>query len=152
IELQQDEVIAYLDSIENVIGCKTGDDIIYGNDEDNYLSGMGGVDLLYGQAGNDTLILQEGYAEGGEGHDNYLILRASLEERYSVLFQTIINEMSHSESSLVRLNYTFDEIAAIHRRGKDITFDLKVNDGNKDNQLIYHLVTLRNVYADADGD
>ncbi|HIE0970660.1 TPA: calcium-binding protein, partial [Proteus mirabilis] len=77
IELQQDEVIAYLDSIENVIGCKTGDDIIYGNDEDNYLSGMGGVDLLYGQAGNDTLILQEGYAEGGEGHDNYLILRAS---------------------------------------------------------------------------
>ncbi|MBG6018514.1 calcium-binding protein [Proteus mirabilis] len=150
IELQQDKVIAYLDSIENVIGCKTGDDIIYGNDEDNYLSGMGGVDLLYGQAGNDTLILQEGYAEGGEGHDNYLILRASLEERYSVLFQTIINEMSHSEASLVRLNYTFDEIAAIHRRGKDITFDLKVNDGNKDNQLIYHLVTLRNVYADGD--
>ncbi|EOG1985030.1 TPA: calcium-binding protein [Proteus mirabilis] len=150
IELQQDKVIAYLDSIENVIGCKTGDDIIYGNDEDNYLSGMGGVDLLYGQAGNDTLILQEGYAEGGEGHDNYLILRASLEERYSVIFQTIINEMSHSEASLVRLNYTFDEIAAIHRRGKDITFDLKVNDGNKDNQLIYHLVTLRNVYADGD--
>ncbi len=150
IELQQNKVIAYLDSIENVIGCKKGDDIIYGNDEDNYLSGMGGVDLLYGQAGNDTLILEEGYAEGGEGYDNYFILRASLEERYSVLFQTIINEISHSESSLVHLNYTFDEIAAIYRHGKDITFDLKVNDGNKDNQLIYHSITLRNVYADED--
>lgn len=122
IVLQDQKVIAYLDSIENVIGSEIGDDIIYGNQEANYLDGVGGADLLYGLGGNDTLVLQEGYAEGGEGNDSYVILRSSLEKNYSVHFETIINEVSHIEASIVRLNYRFDEIAAIFRRGKDIIF------------------------------
>ncbi|QEZ91132.1 RTX toxin [Proteus sp. CD3] len=150
IVLQDQKVIAYLDSIENVIGSETGDDIIYGNQENNYLDGAGGADLLYGLGGNDTLVLQEGYAEGGEGNDSYVILRSSLEKNYNIQFETIINEVSHVESSIVRLNYHFDEIVAISRRGKDIIFDVKVNDGNKNNALVYHSITLKNVYHEND--
>ncbi len=150
IVLQDQKVIAYLDSIENVIGSEIGDDIIYGNQENNYLDGAGGADLLYGLGGNDTLVLQEGYAEGGEGNDSYIILRSSLEKNYNIQFETIINEVSHVESSIVRLNYHFDEIVAISRRGKDIIFDVKVNDGNKNNALVYHSITLKNVYHEND--
>lgn len=146
IVLQDQSVIAYLDSIENVIGSEIGDDIIYGDQDDNYLDGVGGADLLYGLGGNDTLVLQEGYAEGGEGNDNYIILRTSLEEKYNAQFETIINEVSHIESSIVRLNYNFDEISAILRRGKDIIFYIKVNDENESDKLIYHSIKLKNVY------
>ncbi|MBI6542007.1 RTX toxin [Proteus vulgaris] len=149
IVLQDQNVIAYLDSIENVIGSEAGDDIIYGNQENNYLEGAGGTDLLYGLGGNDTLVLREGYAEGGEGNDSYVILRSSLEKNYNIQFQTIINEVSHIESSIVQLNYHFDEIAAISRQGKDIIFDIKVNDGNENNELIYHSIKLKNVYDDS---
>ncbi|MCS6715765.1 RTX toxin, partial [Proteus terrae] len=48
---------------------------------------------------------------------------------------------------VVRLNYYFDEISSIYRQGKDIVFYIKVNDGNKYNESIYHLMTLRNVYS-----
>ncbi|MCT8230963.1 calcium-binding protein [Proteus terrae] len=147
IVLQDQHVIAYLDSVENVIGSEVGNDVIYGNQEDNYLDGVGGADLLYGLGGNDTLVLQEGYAEGGDGNDNYLILRASLENNYNIQFETIINEKNDEQSSVVRLNYYFDEISSIYRQGKDIVFYIKVNDGNKYNESIYHLMTLRNVYS-----
>lgn len=147
IVLQDHEVIAYLDSIENIFGSEFGNDTIYGNQEDNYLDGVGGADLLYGLDGNDTLVLQEGYAEGGDGTDNYLILRASLKNNYNIQFETIVNEKSENESSIVRLNYHFDEISSIRRQGKDIVFYIKVNDGNQYNEPIYHLITLRNVYS-----
>lgn len=150
IVLQDQKVIAYLDSIENVIGSETSDDIIYGNQDNNYLDGAGGADSLYGLGGNDTLVLQEGYAEGGEGNDSYVILRSSLEKNYNIQFETIINEVSHVESSIVRLNYHFDEIVAISRRGKNIIFDIKVNDGNESNVLIYHSITLKNFYHEND--
>ncbi|WP_109406121.1 RTX toxin [Proteus hauseri] len=152
IVLQAHKVIAYLDSIENVIGSKNSNDIIYGNQNDNYLDGVDGTDLLYGLKGNDTLALQDGYAEGGDGNDKYIILRASLEKSYNILFETIINEVSKSESSVVKLNYNFDEITSINRYGKDIVFNIKVNDGNKENKLIYHSVTLRNVYDSNQGN
>lgn len=146
IVLQDQQVIAYLDSIENVIASEIGDDIIYGNQEDNYLDGAGGADLLYGLGGNDTLVLQEGYAEGGEGNDNYIILRSSLEKNHHVHYETIINEVNDTEISMIRLNYHFDEIKSIRRDGKNIIFDIYVNDGNENNKLIYHSVTLKNVY------
>ncbi|MEX5898218.1 hypothetical protein AB6H17_16225 [Proteus vulgaris] len=60
IVLQTQKVIAYLDSIENVIGSEIGNDTIYGNQEDNYLDGGGGTDLLYGLEGNDTFSITGG--------------------------------------------------------------------------------------------
>ncbi|MDL5168322.1 RTX toxin [Proteus faecis] len=152
IILQNHSIIAYLDSIENVIGSEFGNDTLYGNHKANYLDGMGGADLLYGLGGNDTLVLQEGYAEGGDGNDNYLILRASLEKNYNIQFETIINEKSEVETSLIRLNYYFDEIHSIRRQGKDIVLYIKVNDGNQYNESIYHLITLRNVYENKENN
>ncbi len=148
IELQDQQVIAYLDSIENVIGSETGDDYILGNEEANYLNGAGSVDHLYGKGGNDTLVLNEGYAEGGEGNDSYIILRSSLEQSYNKLFETIINENNKFESSVVRFNYCFDEIASIKRNKKDIILDFKINNEIQEGKHIYHSLTLRNVYDD----
>ncbi|WP_337236594.1 anthrax toxin-like adenylyl cyclase domain-containing protein [Proteus faecis] len=149
IELQDQKVIAYLDSIENVIGSEIGDDYILGNEEANYLNGAGGVDLLYGKGGNDTLVLNEGYAEGGEGNDSYIILRSFLEQSYNKWFETIINENSKLGSSVVRFNYCFDEIISIKRNKKDIIFDFKIDNDRQEGKHIYHSVTLRNVYDDS---
>ncbi len=149
IELQDQQVIAYLDSIENVIGSEMGDDYILGNEEANYLNGVGSVDHLYGKGGNDTLVLNEGYAEGGEGNDSYVILRSSLEQSYNKLFETIINETNKLGTSVVRFNYCFDEITSIKRNKKDIIFDFKINNENHEGKYIYHSVTLKNVYDDS---
>lgn len=62
-EAQGDRIIN-LDSarvIENVVGSKHHD-IVYGNDADNTLKGLGGNDQLYGGGGFNTL-------EGGDGDD-----------------------------------------------------------------------------------
>lgn len=48
-----------------------GNDIVYGNDYDNYIYGQEGNDWLYGKNGNDTLSGDEGddYVDGGNGND-----------------------------------------------------------------------------------
>ena len=40
--------------------------------------------------------------------------------------ETIIDEETHTEASLIQLNYTFDEITAISRRETDIVLRLKL--------------------------
>ncbi|WP_119711338.1 hypothetical protein [Arsenophonus endosymbiont of Aleurodicus floccissimus] len=67
-------------SIENVIASKNSQDLILGDEKDNILNGNGGEDIIYGMAGKDTLILNNGYANGGEGQDTYVIGRYN---RYS---------------------------------------------------------------------
>ncbi|HEJ9687462.1 TPA: RTX toxin [Proteus mirabilis] len=148
ITLQKQPVIAYLDSIENVVGSEIGNDIIYGDQKNNYLNGMGGVDSLYGLAGDDTLVLREGYAQGGAGNDRYTILRASNTDNNVKQLETIIDEETHTEASLIQLNYTFDEITAISRRETDIVFTLKVGNDKDPDQFIEHLIALSHVYQD----
>lgn len=57
--------------IENRIS--SGDDIIYGTEEDDFINTFEGNDKIYGQGGNDTLIGGTGddYLVGGEGSDTY---------------------------------------------------------------------------------
>lgn len=57
--------------MENKIS--SGNDIIYGTDDDNYINGLAGNDKIYGEAGDDTLIGGAGndYLVGGEGSDTY---------------------------------------------------------------------------------
>jgi len=61
-------------SIENVIGSNSSDradrDIIFGNDEDNRIQGMGGNDILEGGAGADII-------DGGDGWDYANYTRSS---------------------------------------------------------------------------
>lgn len=116
--------------------------------KNNYLNGMGGVDSLYGLAGDDTLVLREGYAQGGAGNDSYTILRASNTDNNVKQLETIIDEETHTEASLIQLNYTFDEITAISRRETDIVFTLKVSNDKDPDQFIEHLIALSHVYQD----
>ena len=57
--------------MENLIS--SGDDIIYGTDNNDIINGLAGNDNIYGQAGNDTLIGGAGddYLVGGTGSDTY---------------------------------------------------------------------------------
>ena len=57
-------------SIENIFGG-SGNDILYGNNKDNVLSGGAGDDQIYGLGGNDTLYSGTGsnIISGGDGDD-----------------------------------------------------------------------------------
>jgi Ca2+-binding RTX toxin-like protein len=54
--LASDTIVStdYYFEFENIIGSNFGDRI-YGNSDDNILSGFGGSDILYGDAGSDTV-------------------------------------------------------------------------------------------------
>lgn len=67
------DVIATIENIENVIGHLRGNEIIYGNEKNNYLDSSGGKVELYGNSGDDKLFLDQGYANGGIGKDYYFI-------------------------------------------------------------------------------
>ncbi len=58
------------DNFENAIGTEFDDKII-GDLQDNVISGLGGVDELFGRRGNDTLIANKGddFVFGGLGDD-----------------------------------------------------------------------------------
>ena len=61
-----------LTNVENIIGSKWGDRL-YGNAQDNELSGINGNDTIEGRDGNDTLIggLGNDTLRGGQGDDTY---------------------------------------------------------------------------------
>jgi serralysin len=58
--------IAYNTHIEDATGGSARD-LIWGNDDANILSGLGGDDVIKGFGGNDTLI-------GGDGNDNFVFV------------------------------------------------------------------------------
>ncbi|MEM7507101.1 MAG: calcium-binding protein [Pseudomonadota bacterium] len=61
---------ADIQGFENVIGTEF-DDVIEGDDQDNVISGLGGVDSLFGGEGNDILVANKGddFVFGGVGDD-----------------------------------------------------------------------------------
>lgn len=146
IILQDDQVIAYLDNFENVIGSEIGSDTIIGNEKANYLDGVDGVDFLYGLAGNDILALVEGFAEGGEGNDTYIIHKANFGDKYNKITKVIINEVSDKESSVIKINYTFDKIYKIIRKDKNIIIDFKIKNESVTEGFDYHSITLNNFF------
>lgn len=59
--------------IENIIGTP-GDDIIYGDGQDNALDGAAGADLVDGRGGDDRIsILGDDTAIGGDGEDYFFL-------------------------------------------------------------------------------
>jgi len=60
-----------LKSIENIVGSNAGDDFLTGNDDPNWLLGLGGNDTLLGKGDNDTLTGGPGSdsLDGGDGSD-----------------------------------------------------------------------------------
>ncbi len=53
-------------------GATSGDDRLFGDDEDNVIQGLAGADVIFGDAGNDTLSGDEGndQLDGGPGDDD----------------------------------------------------------------------------------
>lgn len=147
IKLQDETIIAYLDSIENIIGSRneTHFDNFIGNEQNNYLDGGRGVDFLYGLAGNDTLILEEGYAEGGDGLDTYIV-SIPLEDKENKFSEIRINEKNEQESSLVKLGYDFSSIKTIIRNGNNL--HIYIENEFPSHNLINHKIVLINFYQD----
>ena len=85
---------AVIDNFENIIGHAQQGEILEGNDKDNYLDGAGGKDKIYGLAGNDHIMLNQGYANGGIGDDYYVIKRYLWSQQTKNLY---INEKKYSE-------------------------------------------------------
>ncbi|WP_369308174.1 anthrax toxin-like adenylyl cyclase domain-containing protein [Providencia rettgeri] len=67
--------VAYIKNIENIVLRNKTNDRVLGDEKDNILDGGSGDDWLYGDSGNDKLILVQGYAKGGKGNDSYQIRR-----------------------------------------------------------------------------
>ncbi|OAT26080.1 hypothetical protein M983_2240 [Proteus myxofaciens ATCC 19692] len=127
VELQDNMVIAYLDSFENIIGSSDGCDLLVGNDSDNYIDGVSGNDSIYGLKGNDVIRLSQGEAFGGEGKDIYIIARIMESVINKEKIDITINEINTStassyaiERSLIKLEHNFINIKSIHRNGTDI--------------------------------
>lgn len=73
--------VGELKNFQNII-VKTPvatDDNLRGNADNNLLDGGAGKDTLFGDDGDDQLVLTEGEAIGGEGNDSYYIQRLSVE-------------------------------------------------------------------------
>lgn len=104
------EKMAQITDIEHIIGHATLNDTIMGNEHDNQLNGQGGESLLYGLGGNDTLTLEQGYAEGGEGEDSYIILQ---NETGKEVIINITDQGAREERSHVILKHGVKQIQSI---------------------------------------
>lgn len=149
IKLQSHEVIAYLDSIENVIGSDKGNDLLVGNNQDNYLDGVSGNDTIYGHQGNDVIRLVEGIAEGGDGEDTYIIALAP--KHYSdrkKINITLFENIENKSNSVVKLEHYFNDIKKITRDKEDLIIEVnnKIILSDKENKIIPTFIRLKNVY------
>ncbi|MDR5612217.1 MAG: calcium-binding protein, partial [Arsenophonus sp.] len=79
------QLVASINNLENASGLNTAHNIIIGNAKDNILAGGNGNVILYGKDGNDTLLLTEGYANGGNGIDRYVIQRYNWTDHIKIL-------------------------------------------------------------------
>ncbi len=132
ISLRWSEVIAYLDSFENIICNENSDDILTGSDDDNYIDAASGKDRIHGLKGNDTIKLSEGFANGGEGHDTYIISRLNSLYKGKEAVSIVINEVNGeeelenkqnvAEQNIVKLEHNLQDIKSIKRIGTDVIF------------------------------
>lgn len=150
VTLQDDTVIAYLNDIENIISSDNAfhNDNLVGNEKDNYLNGGRGTDYLYGLAGKDILVLEDGFAEGGEGVDTYIISKPPSDNQYHQIAEVRIHETQEEENSLVMLGYGLANINSIIRRGKNIHLLVSQKKTDSDDGEINHTIVLINYYKD----
>lgn len=122
--------VALLYNFENVIGHESVNDKIMGTDWDNYLNGMGAEDEIHAYAGNDVLVLEAGVANGGQGLDNYHILKNSRD--YPVKIRIEEEQENDSEklpTSNILLDHKLNEIISIELEQLDILIKLRSGDG-----------------------
>ncbi|WP_232799119.1 anthrax toxin-like adenylyl cyclase domain-containing protein [Proteus vulgaris] len=152
IKVQDHEVIAYLDNIENIIGSKNGNDLLVGNDNNNYIDGVSGSDMICGHQGDDVIRLMAGVAEGGKGNDIYIISRMADSEIEKSFTSIILYEQEEKETSIVRLKYNFNEIKTIKRDRLDIILELEntINKNSNKLKIPSTYLRLKNIYKNID--
>ncbi|MCD4634231.1 hypothetical protein LOS07_19275, partial [Proteus mirabilis] len=160
ISPRTDEVIAYLDSFENIVCSGNSDDILMGSDDDNYIDAAYGKDYVLGLKGNDTIKLSEGFANGGEGHDTYIISRLNAfykgKEEVSIIINEVTgdekleNNQNASEQNIVKLEHNLKDIKSIKRIGSDIVFLLDngfiINEDKTQTPLPATSIRLKNIF------
>ena len=101
--------VAHIKNIENIIVRDNTDDELKGDDNNNIIDGGLGIDTLYGYDGADKLILTQGYANGGNGHDSYQIKRYEWSKNINDLYlvRTVFNNKTKmiDKKSLINPNY-----------------------------------------------
>lgn len=126
----REKSVALLYNFENVIGHESVNDKIMGTNVDNYLNGMGAEDEIYAYAGNDVLVLEAGVANGGEGLDNYHILKNSRD--YPVKIRIEEEKENDSEklpTSNILLDHKLNEIISIELEQLDVLIKLRSDNG-----------------------
>ncbi|WP_072550243.1 membrane-targeted effector domain-containing toxin [Candidatus Fukatsuia symbiotica] len=111
---EQEALIARIDNIEHAVGHAETNDILIGNQESNHLDGKGGDDKLYGNDGDDILVLARGFADGGNGIDTYHILQNPKTDLSVInIDESSSQETSRQEVSNIMLDYHVDHIKAV---------------------------------------
>lgn len=126
----REKSVALLYNFENVIGHESVNDKIMGTNFDNYLNGMGAEDEIYAYAGNDVLVLEAGVANGGEGLDNYHILKNSRDHPVKIrIEEEKENDSEKLPTSNILLDHKLNEIISIELEQLDVLIKLRSDDG-----------------------
>lgn len=123
-------------SIENVIASKNSQDLILGDEKDNILNGNGGEDIIYGMAGKDTMILNKGYANGGEGQDTYIIERYNGQSDQDALPW---HEQHYFWNADNKQWQTSNGIKTQFKSGYDFAIDIVIDEVEKEHRSIVNL-------------
>ncbi len=129
------------------VNVATGyDDVIIGNDEDNYLDGLSGNDYIEGRGGNDTIIggLGKDIMVGGLGDDKYYVDNAGdkVVENVGEGTDTIYSSVTYSLPDNVE-NITLIGSGNINAEGNNLNNIITGNDGNNILNGVAGINTLR---------
>jgi Ca2+-binding RTX toxin-like protein len=131
-------VLMKITNIEHVQGVEDTDDIFIGNEQTNYLNGVGGNDILKGYGGSDMLSLQAGEAYGGTGQDNYKISQNTQNKSVAVnIFEEIDREYSN-----VIFDHYIEDIKNIYLSNNNVHVEIE------NNNKTLTTVVLNDVYKD----
>ena len=130
--------IANVSSVENATGHSETGDHLRGNDEANVLDGGGSLwggatgplsDLLFGNGGDDTLIVRGGtFADGGAGNDTYRVIKKA----GSDVLISIQDTSDLKDQNAIILDFGVEDIKTPRLDSKDprhLLMDLSNGDG-----------------------
>lgn len=125
---------ANLKDIENVIGQAYLNDILHGNNNDNYINGISGFDNIKGLNGNDKMQLINGVADGGRGNDLYLITAQDKGHHQVKIIDSGLDEISS-----ILMSYSVTDLRSINLDDNDVILKWEKSDRS-------HTIILENAY------
>ncbi|CNK03806.1 putative RTX-family protein [Yersinia frederiksenii] len=121
-------------NIDNVITQACFDDILFGNNNANYINGVSGYDIIYGLAGDDKLQLSNGVADGGADNDLYIITAQDKGHHQVKIIDSGLDEISS-----ILMPYTVTDLESISLADNDVILRWRGSDRG-------HTIILKNAY------